>query len=395
MSSIMSIIQNRLNRKDGRRYHISHNDLDGIGCFLPGMITTINGKTFRYATGNLGNFMNELYTFLELTYWDQQYDKNTTDTIIISDIASLDCNVLYKYIEYQSMTNILIVDHHLVDEEKQKLNGLNKKEVYFNNLAFTVYYTNDCRLIYVHTTEASAAKIMFEIFDLAKTLQAGSYKKTAEFFELISNYDTGNFGNWRIDCGEISLQNKLNDSFYKYRKDPTVFSGIQLSAMRRDITILYRLWDSLVRSSPNSMELIGDEYYREITERYREFERRVLKNKNQFNLDFSDFLDREYHEVTFKSHDNLPMKFTRGKYTFGLIVTEKGENLPFSKFAQEFLRTHEEFNFLMQYNHTYETVELRSYGDRGDCHQLAVLNGGGGHYNAAGFKVMRRGDTKL
>lgn len=424
--------------------HLSHNDLDGFGC-------TILSKTYEQLfdvnriiarnTGSMvkdGNFKYGFYDVMDdvaLDAFDKCYDRTM---FIISDIGSIDVKDLHKIItdaanamDYQEEIDELIEDFpvFIIDHHKSKYEGYPSGYsddgvcVNFDVGGSTfVQYKN---IYYWINHNMSATKMMWT---LLKNLPDEAYMTTAKsnksyyprwiakFAQYVSDYDTGNFGNWRLPQGyeslpmhealkNISRQNILNilmrrmnaifkpyvDQFsdeydldmpvdYYTKFSDSIFSKVMVDALlNRKITFMGNNinFNHLVRCLVMPELAIMNEHYLSWLERGN----------------------------TFTTHEKINMTTGAGTY-IDLSTLKDGTKIHFlhdgpgqgpynySVYAKQYLEDFPDVDMIMRedFENTPHTINLRSYmkedgTPRADCYALAAANGGGGHVCAAGFQA--------
>lgn len=242
---IMNLLTYRLSE---HKIHISHTDLDGYGCYLPRYLMEIYehhvhrntadenetkkvSEIVRYSTNNLGNavipLVDATVNSVLQSYWNEKYyDILRSLNILITDIGSIDVNRIQYIFDVYPGTTITIIDHHEIDpnklrywnENEQRMQTLESIQLIVDDYHLTVYFSPDLYLIYIYSKETSAANLCYCLTKELIYSHILTNDLTRKFFQWIAAYDTGDFGNWRVDRGEIAMQSLINASFNYYKK---------------------------------------------------------------------------------------------------------------------------------------------------------------------------------
>lgn len=246
---IMNLLSFRLTH---HKIHVSHTDLDGYGCYLPRYLMEIYNRHWikrsghslyrnkevkrtseivRYSTNNLGNavipLVDATLNSVLQSYWNEMYYTTPCSlNILITDIGSIDVNRIQYIFDVYPGTTITIIDHHEIDpnklrywnEKEQRMQMMESIPIIIDDYHLTIYFSPDLYLMYVYSKETSAANLCYCLIKQVTYSHVIHNDLTRKFFQWIAAYDTGDFGNWRVDRGEIAMQSLINASFNYYKK---------------------------------------------------------------------------------------------------------------------------------------------------------------------------------
>lgn len=320
--------------KDTVLLHLSHNDMDGFGC----QVMTTGLETIRTEYFN--------------TNYGEEADKSIKDIISLANETSIKNKVLVLITDFSlnveqceklesiisNNIEILVIDHHPVDDE------------YILNLDW-----------YHLTIGKSATLLTFKYFE---TLNRNKYPLLAR---TISAYDVFD----KTYKEQFRIGSYINTIVYSIISNIGYSDEFSRNVIRKSLIGLNNILS--INSNSSMAELI-----------YRlETETPMLLN-DVYGCDDDKFLsERIVSIITEQQLINTDNRYTYKDY--GVLIS-KGMNQP-SIVANEILEKDNSIQLVIIANPKKLSVSIRSIGTDGfNCTELARKYGGGGHYNASGFK---------
>lgn len=425
--------------------HITHTDLDGYGCAAimkshaklleSNCIPCYNeyDDVYRTLTNQLGN---AVYAVIDETLrtafseHDHSYPK-VSFTILITDIGSIQLNEAVDRVntiveEYHSKSefpqyfkhkvNVVIVDHHKNPHHPLFNNESTSGTIDDSAIECAGYRLDYTTGLYVSCQNVSATYLLNYLFSRALhdkfndfIDEADVLTRSEEVAGIISRYDTGNFGRWRLPddmvnnpdttaiLKYVSDETKLNTALYKMKNEEYA-KGNKEAYEFYDILAKY-----IVEGESYRKRLYTEELAQNLlttTIEYNDFVSNLLHIDNQFgkqcelgNAKINDqrmpivlqllapidriFLTVDEHKPDTKGY---PF-FTYAKEFMSSFRAEAAkQNMKFSNILVV------RINIIIDENEKAKKIIVSLCSDGTvDCAKLAAHNGGGGHRNAAGF----------
>lgn len=410
-----------------RIVHMSHSDLDGYGCTIlselasfvrpdqkpdpNGVQPVIPRMNKYYSFFNHSDLKKEaVYDRIARIFTEVSCDQNHRHlTILITDIGGVTIDELVSRFRYANHGDVhfYIVDHHrheypkrLIEEceEGKKTGG--KTYIYtYDGICYAAYRDGLFKIDVMQTSSNMSATLGLHRL-LACLFSPIRGVRVRQFAELVSKYDTGHWGNWKVD--EIrymddnnrimAIDENVNEEillqmYYKHcsqlcgkKKNPADLLRFQCRIVaalwtgNRDIamsvTIKTAVYDSIIEMNLNYI-------------RWVESLKRVHRNSSDEPFEVMDgVLFNMPHTEAWDQVMDIDV----------WPITEENAadiKLPFSMYAKEYLENDPNATKLLMKVETtkYHSCDMRSADDKYNCYEIAKINGGGGHPRAAGFPM--------
>lgn len=434
--------------------HITHTDLDGYGCaaIMKSHAKLLEGNcipcykeyddVYRTLTNQLGN---AVYAVIDETLRTALGEHTTSCskvsfTVLITDIGSIQLNEavdrvnaimeecyskceLPQYFEHKA--NVVIVDHHKNPHHPRFNNGSMP-----GTIDDSAIDCAGCRLdyatgLYVSCQNVSATYLLNYLFShtLHNTYndfidEADVLTRSEEVAGIISRYDTGNFGRWRLpdemvnnpDTAAIlkyvSDETKLNTALYKMKNE-------EYAKGNREA---YEFYDILAKY------IVEGESYRK-----RLYTEELAQNLLTTTIEYNDFVSNLcYVDIQFNKQcelGNAVIGDQRVPVVLQLLAPidhiyvafdehrPDTKGYPFFTYAKEFMSSFRaeaakqntkfsdilvvRVNTIIDEDEKIKKIIVSLCSDGSvDCVKLATHNGGGGHRNAAGFTAYEAPKTE-
>ena len=449
--------------------HITHTDLDGYGCAaimksheallerdcIPWC--SQHDDVYRTLTNQLGNAVYAVIDEMLRAALDDDMKKAALDryitdeqiascrkvsfTVLITDIGSIDLNEAVDRVnaimeEYRSKweqpqyfeqkANVVIVDHHKNPHHPLFNNGSMHSMINDNEIdcaGFRLDYTTG---VYVNCQNVSAtyllnylfSRMMHDNLNVIFADEADVLTRSEEVAGIISRYDTGNFGRWRLPDDMVSNpdtaailkyvsdETKLNTALYKMKNE-------EYAKGNREA---YEFYEILAKYIVN-----GESY------RKRLYTEELAQNLLTTTIEYNDFVSNLRHANNqFNKQCELGNAMINGQHVpvvlrllapidhiYVAVDEQKPDTkgYPFFTYAKEYMasfraeavKQNMKFSdiLVVRVNVNIDAedkikkiiVSLCSDGTV-DCAILATHNGGGGHKNAAGFTAYEAPKTE-
>lgn len=358
--------------------HFSHTDLDGYGCHLVTRKLALDGCNVMPLTYNSDDLGEKFQEFFEKAV-KLIMSNNGHMTFLVTDIGELNlAELAEKFANYD--VDIIIIDHHVISNSDK----VGTDMVYDDVTGLNIYTVPSVSktFAYIHNTEHSATWLLAQILGLTK------YNE----FKWISEYDTGRWGEWRLDKEHVpSEMVRMNQALQIIK---SVYSG------EKDSVILYHL--AAYAAYLNDKRFIADGTYTVDAGSYGKLldftiDAKCAENTRLYNkwLKTLDFVSLHHYSYTFKvsiatdCEKIVKIKFPEDPKYLGqwaVIIQEDKDEGPFSIYSKQYLEDHPDVKGIIKYTPNFkDIVSFRSASDEVDVSKIAALNGGGGHPRAAGF----------
>lgn len=415
------------------RFHLSHNDLDGLACHV---VSTV----YDCALNRFEVPLTDVTDALQYKNWEEIHDahhrmpirhsiceagaKNVKETLheifeaccrsvfykpvgpkdqiilLITDLGGITDSMFDEFYEaYGDRFQAIVIDHHLATTPDR--GKCDPNQIFW-------YVTG-----YQEGNLQSATKNLFTVtYDPDASNNAVSekqktfMKQLTEYVEAVSKYDTGRWGEWlgrsTPDNVDLSVQHQL---FFNHLSWDTV------NVIHR--TMIQNYVEDMIR-------LLCMEDYVHMNLQYREI---VRGNLNKLHKEFHDMYQLT---LAHNPHVTLTLKIDpiNGVYnpttrhtirlgdisadvhpvnnllqplvTFGIIEVSKDQCQTkewkyFSLCSREIMKKYK-LDLLILVDEPNGTVSLRSMDNHGleiNCADIARRNGGGGHKRAAGYPIPK------
>lgn len=353
--------------------HFSHTDLDGYGCHLVIRRHALNKCISMPMTYNSDDLGEKFQLFLENAI--QLIMSNSGRmTFLVTDIGEINMvEVAKKMAKYR--INLIIVDHHVISDP-EKVGGYCGHDDEMDLDIYTHENEYNDSFVYIHNTNHSATWILAQILGYTNH----------DVFHWISEYDTGRWGEWRLDkehtpSNMVRMNQALQviKSAYSDEKDSVILHHLAMYAEYLVDTIcdpeteaFGKLLDFIVRAKCN-----------ENTRNYYKWVKKLnIIPISHYSYIFKVGLNTDYEKKVEVKFPEDPVYMG----TWAVIIQEDKDEGPFSTYAKQYLEDHLIIKGIIKYTPNFkDIVSFRSASDEVDVSKIAVLNGGGGHPRAAGF----------
>lgn len=434
--------------------HITHTDLDGYGCaaIMKSHAKLLEGNcipcykeyddVYRTLTNQLGDAVYAVIDETLRTAMDEHTHSHpkVSFTVLITDIGSIQLNEavdrvnaiveeyyskseLPQYFEHKA--NVVIVDHHKNPHHPRFNNGSMPGTIDDSAIDCAGFRLDYATGLYVSCQNVSATYLLNYLFShmLHNAYndfidEADVLTRSEEVAGIISRYDTGNFGRWRLpddmvnnpDTAAIlkyvSDETKLNTALYKMKNE-------EYAKGNREA---YEFYDILAKY------IVEGESYRK-----RLYTEELAQNLLTTTIEYNDFVSNlRYVGIQFNKQcelGNAVIGDQRVPVVLQLLAPidhiyvafdeqkPDTKGYPFFTYAKEYMasfraeaaKQNTKFSAILvvRVNTIIDgdekikkiIVSLCSDGTV-DCAKLATHNGGGGHRNAAGFTAYEAPKTE-
>lgn len=409
--------------EDKRTLFFSHNDLDGAASAY--LAAKLFGKgVFKrhvrglekddaesiariHCTSYLGDefykVMHEMVKYHTYMFRDNA-DPAKPLNVFITDIGNMNIPQLHAFADAYNL-RFVVIDHHPTRITSTKNCPVTKIEL--EGFAHTLYMTPDLRVIYYYEeTVVSAAKLVVDFYnDICDDVlpEVMPYEFYSVLAEVVSKYDTGNFGNWNKSKGKISPQYYLNTLYFllddRKAMEDLFGEDYYVSAM----PMIFPLFQTMRLCYDDKPTTDQDVLEKRLIDIIPEALEIALRDGEDYAKQILLMLDNQLDGLVVQNEawikELKPIKVTGDHVIIGghsvkipedhvpdtiWVKPQKSSN--YSVFAKDFLADKPNDVFIGVDENVYKNLiiyQLRS--SEYDCHALATLNGGGGHKRASGF----------
>ena len=399
------------------RFHLSHNDLDGLACHVVSTTDALQYKNWEEihdahhrtpirhsiceaGAKNVKETLHEIFEACCRSVFYKPVGPKDQIILLITDLGGITDSMFDEFYEaYGDRFQAIVIDHHLATTPDR--GKCDPNQIFW-------YVTG-----YQEGNLQSATKNLFTVaYDPdASNIAVSEKQKTfmkqlTEYVEAVSKYDTGRWGEWlgrsTPDNVDPSVQHQL---FFNHLSWDTV------NVIHR--TMIQNYVEDMIR-------LLCMEDYVHTNLQYREI---VRGNLNKLHKEFHDMYQLT---LAHNPHVTLTLKIDpiNGVYnpttrhtirlgdisadvhpvnnllqplvTFGIIEVSKDQCQTkewkyFSLCSREIMKKYK-LDLLILVDEPNGTVSLRSMDNHGleiNCADIARRNGGGGHKRAAGYPIPK------
>lgn len=415
------------------RFHLSHNDLDGLACHVVSTIydcalnrfeiplvdvtdalqyknweeihdahhrTPIRHSICNAGAKNVKEALHQIFEACCRSVFYKPVGPKDQIILLITDLGGITDSMFDEFYEaYGDRFQAIVIDHHLATTPD--CGKCNPNQIFW-------YVTG-----YQEGNLQSATKNLFTVtYDPDASNNAVSekqktfMKQLTEYVEAVSKYDTGRWGEWlgrsTPDNVDLSVQHQL---FFNYLSWDTVNvihrtmiqnyveDMIRLLCMENYVHMNLRYWE-IVRGNLNKL-------HKEFHDMYQ----LTLAHNPHVTLTLKiDPINGVYNPTTRHtirlgdiSADVHPVNnLLQPLVTFGIIEVSKDQCQTkewkyFSLCSREIMKKYK-LDLLILVDEPNGTVSLRSMDNHGleiNCADIARRNGGGGHKRAAGYPIPK------
>lgn len=410
--------------------HLSHADLDGYGCTVvtalfksirdANVTADVTANYHYYNTHKVGE--DKIYDVLDNIFSERlSFGTHRRLHVLITDLGGINVKNLFDRYAHVNHGDIdfLVIDHHrsIYDDDA----AINDLFTYTNELKLprvgvseiadlrvlghsagrvvNITYTTStvmCSMLIGH--DVSATKIYGGLLIAAlfgHSLHAEHedlIKNIMRFCDLVSRYDTGDFGEWYIPESAVTLE-MIKSPIANALKN--IVSDQNILNMRCKIADEHRneLGNPPMQFVNSTVDMI-----RGSNGSFTTYDREVIKRFMSMSNTYDDFVKNVVTCDTNTVHANvLPDPVYRACHRYGAVyvhaVDDTTKNVNLNLYVKRFFETTDPnvvfiWYWQMDPNTGKRRYELRSPSDgNANCYEIAKALGGGGHPHAAGFML--------
>ena len=423
------------------RFHLSHNDLDGLACHV---VSTV----YDCALNRFEIPLVDLTDALQYQNWDEVHEahhrmpilhsickagaKNVKEALhlifeaccrsvfykpvgpkdqiilLITDLGGITDSMFDEFYEaYGDRFQVIVIDHHLAttpDHGKCDPNQIfwyvtgyqeDNLQSATKNLFTATYGSYDA----AHATSTASGRVSKK--------QETFVKQLTEYVDAVSKYDTGRWGEWldkkTPDDVDLSVQHQLFFNRMAWDSCADVFHRIMISNYVRDMIYLLSMED-YVHKNLQYWEIVSNNL-NELHKEFYDMHQLTLAYNPHVTLTVKiDPINGVYNPATkhmirlgdISADVQLVNNRLHPLVTFGIIELSKDQGQTrnwkyFSLCSRELMKKYKLDLFILV-DEPNGTVSLRSMNNHGfeiNCADIARRNGGGGHKRAAGYPIPK------
>lgn len=421
------------------RFHLSHNDLDGLACHVVSTVydcalnrfeiplvdltdalqyknwdeiheahhrTPIRHSICEAGTENVKEALHLIFESCCRSVFYKPVGPKDQMILLITDLGGITDSMFDEFYEaYGDRFQVIVIDHHLAttpDRGKCDPNQIfwyvtGYQEDNLQSAAKNLFTATHGPYDAAHTTSTTSCRVSKK--------QETFVKQLTEYVEAVSKYDTGRWGEWfgrnTPDDVDLSVQHQLYFNRMAWDSSADVFHHNMISSYVQDM-----------------IHLLSTEYYVRTNLQYWEI---VSNNLNELH---KEFYDMRQLTLLYNPHITLTLKIDpiNGVYnpatrhmirlgdisadvqlvnnllqplvTFGIIELREDQRQTrkwkyFSLCSHEIMKKYMLDLFILV-DEPKGTISLRSMNNHRfeiNCADIAWRNGGGGHKRAAGYPI--------
>ena len=423
------------------RFHLSHNDLDGLACHVVSTVYDCAMNRFEIPLADLTDA-------LQFKNWDEIHvahrrmpilhsickagAKNVAEALheifesccrsvfykpvgpkdqiilLITDLGGITDSMFDEFYEaYGDRFQVIVIDHHLAttpDHGKCDPNQIfwyvtgyqeDNLQSATKNLFTATYGSYDA----AHATSTASGRVSKK--------QETFVKQLTEYVDAVSKYDTGRWGEWldkkTPDDVDLSVQHQLFFNRMAWDSCADVFHRIMISNYVRDMIYLLSMED-YVHKNLQYWEIVSNNL-NELHKEFYDMHQLTLAYNPHVTLTVKiDPINGVYNPATkhmirlgdISADVQLVNNRLHPLVTFGIIELSKDQGQTrnwkyFSLCSRELMKKYKLDLFILV-DEPNGTVSLRSMNNHGfeiNCADIARRNGGGGHKRAAGYPIPK------
>ena len=425
------------------RFHLSHNDLDGLACHVVSTVydcalnrfeipladvtdalqykkwkevhnahhrTPIRRSICKAGAENIKEALHLIFEACCQSVFYKPVGPKDQIILLITDLGGVTDSMFDEFYEaYGDRFQVIVIDHHLAttpDRGKCDPNQIfwyvtgyqeGNLQSAAKNLFTVTYGSYDA----VHTTSTSSGSVSKK--------QETFVKQLTEYVEAVSKYDTGRWGEWlgksTPDDVDLSVQHQLFFNNRSWDRSADLIRRVPISNYVQDMIHLLSTED-YVHTNLQYWEIVNNN----LNELHKEFyDMRQLTLVYNPLVTFTlkiDPINGVYNPVTRHTirlgdisadvHVQPVNNRLQPHVTFGIIELRKDQGPAkewkyFSLCSREIMAKYKLDLFILV-DEPNGTVSLRSMDNHGfeiNCADIARRNGGGGHKRAAGYPIPK------
>lgn len=421
------------------RFHLSHNDLDGLACHVVSTIydcalnrfeiplvdltdalqfknwdeihvahrrMPIHHSICEAGAKNVAEALHEIFESCCRSVFYKPVGPKDQIILLITDLGGITDSMFDEFYEaYGDRFQAIVIDHHLAttpDRGKCDPNQIfwyvtgyqeDNLQSATKNLFTATYGAYNA----VHASSTTSGRVSKK--------QEMFVKQLTEYVEAVSKYDTGRWGEWldrkTPDDVDLSVQHQLFFNNISWDSSADIFRRVLISKYVQDMIYLLstedyvhtnRAYWEIVRGNLNELHKEFNDMY-QLTLAYNPHLTLTLKidpingvyNPATRHMIRLGDISADVHPINNRLHPLV---------TFGIIELRKDQSQTkdwkyFSLCSRELMKKYMLDLFILV-DEPNGTVSLRSMNNHGfeiNCADIARRNGGGGHKRAAGYPI--------
>ena len=390
------------------RMHVTHSDLDGIGCVtvrkaaLPAD-TPDKYTVYTYYVDRPADVNDNIMGWIDEHIQSGHITPGMEVQILVTDLSGVDFS-LFNRIEFKyGILNItvvgIVIDHHVHTKEEMLIANFINSSVNSSgwpkfNVAIDYEKFNDDPVMPMSSTLQLASHLDYAIYEKNPDI----YDMVIHFANAVSQYDTGNWGEWECEDYEdvddsVKLQLCFNEysAIYKAQNDPAIVIPSMVEALFSDCILRYHTMPYDMRYvNPTSDDEVGIATT-DPNNFGRKFGSIEFVNLSVMQLKFLNHLydvvggmqlpgDQEYQYLL----QRYPMLENYAKIYFIKDATDRLSY--FSLISRKYFEDNPKVNVLILWDRLRHEAGFRSNG-KVDVSEIARELGGGGHVRASGYPL--------
>lgn len=415
------------------RFHLSHNDLDGLACHV---VSTVYDRALNRFEVPLADVTDAL----QYENWDEIHDahhrtpirhsickagaKNVKEALhqifavcckfvyykpvgpkdqiilLITDLGGITDSMFDEfYEEFGDRFQVIVIDHHLATTPDR--GKCNPNQIFWYVTGYQEgNLQSAAKNLHATTYDPNASDIA------ASEKHKVFMKQLTEYIEAVSKYDTGRWGKWlggsTLDAVDLSVQHQL---YFNHLSWDTV-SVFHYTMIQNYVEDMIRLLctEDYVHKDLQYREIVSNNLNK-LHKEFHDMYQLTLAHNPHVTLTLKiDPINGVYNPTTRHtirlgniSADVQPINsLLQPLVTFGIIELCKDRRQTrewkyFSLCSREIMKKYK-LDLLILVDEPNGTVSLRSMDNHGfeiDCADIAWRNGGGGHKRAAGYPLPK------
>lgn len=423
------------------RFHLSHNDLDGLACHVISTVydcalnrfeipladltnalqyknweeihkahhrTPIQHSTCEAGAKNVKEALHEIFESCCRSGFYEPVGLKDQIILLITDLGGITDSMFDEfYEEFGDRFQVIVIDHHLSTTPDRGKCDPNQIFWYVTGYQEGNLQSATKNLFTATCGSYNAAHATSTTSGRVSKKQEMFVKQLTEYVEAVSKYDTGRWGEWldrkTPDDVDLSVQHQLFFNNIPWDSSADIFQHVLISKYVQDMIYLLSMEDyvhtnraywEIVRGNLNELH---KEFYdmRQLTLAYNPHLTLTLK---------IDPIDGVYNPATrhmirlgdITTNVQPVNNRLHPLVTFGIIELCKDQGPTkewkyFSLCSRELMKKYMLDLFILV-DEPKGTVSLRSMNNHGfeiNCADIARRNGGGGHKRAAGYPIPK------
>lgn len=423
------------------RFHLSHNDLDGLACHV---ISTVydcalnrfeiplvdltdalqfkNWEEIHVAhrrmpilhsicnagAKNVAEALHEIFESCCRSVFYKPVGPKDQIILLITDLGGITDSMFDEFYEaYGDRFQAIVIDHHLAttpDRGKCNPNQIfwyvtGYQEGNLQSATKNLFTATHGAYDAVHASSTTSGRVSKK--------QGMFVKQLTEYVEAVSKYDTGRWGEWldrkTPDDVDLSVQHQLFFNNISWDSSADIFRRVLISKYVQDMIYLLSTED-YVHTNHAYWEIVRGNL-NELHKEFHDMRQLTLAYNPHLTLTLKiDPINGVYNPATRHtirlgdiSADVHPVNNRlQPLVTFGIIELRKDQSQTkdwkyFSLCSRELMKKYKLDLFILV-DEPKGTVSLRSMNNHGfeiNCADIARRNGGGGHKRAAGYPIPK------